>query len=72
MNVAKKIDQTQAKNIWIQAQGLNIKNPFGQNGSESVAKAIKHLRKRLKMFFDYFEVFVVCTPHYQWAYVLNG
>lgn len=43
MNVAKKIDQTQAKNIWIQAQGLNIKNPFGQNGSESVAKAIQHL-----------------------------
>ena len=43
MNVAKKIDQTQAKNIWIQAQGLNIKNPFGQNGSESVAKVIQHL-----------------------------
>ncbi len=43
MNVAKKIDQTQAKNIWIQAQCLNMKNPFGKNGSESVAKAIQHL-----------------------------
>ncbi|MBC7464351.1 MAG: winged helix DNA-binding domain-containing protein, partial [Bdellovibrio sp.] len=36
------ITKTQAKNLWIEAQGLNQKAPFGL-GAKATTKAIKHL-----------------------------
>jgi uncharacterized protein YcaQ len=38
-----KLSQNQAKDIWIQAQRLNMKNPFGNKGAQSVLTAIEQL-----------------------------